>query len=125
MARGSSDKALSSLARRLRCERGQASVELVGTLPFVICGALIAWQLVLVGHVAWMTAHAARAGARAAVVSRDAGRAVRSALPPPLRDGARVVRRAGGGVRVSVPVPVLLHRWASPVSISASADLGV
>jgi len=109
----------------LRGESGQASVELIGTLPFVICGALIAWQLVLVGHVAWMTAHAARAGARAAVVSRDAALAARSALPPPLRDGVRVARPVGGGVRVSVPVPVLLHRWASPLSISASADLGV
>lgn len=109
----------------LRGESGQASVELVGTLPFVICGALIAWQLVLVGHVAWMTAHAARAGARAVAVSRDAGVAARSALPPPLRGGTRVVRSAGGGVRVSVPIPVLLHRWTAPVSISASADLGV
>ena len=109
----------------LRGESGQASVELVGTLPFVICGALIAWQLALVGHVAWMTAHAARAGARAAAVSRDAGSAARSTLPPPLRAGTRVVRGAGGGVRVSVPVPVLLHRFSSPVSISASADLGV
>ena len=109
----------------LRGESGQASVELVGTLPFVVCAALVAWQLVLVGHVAWVTAHAARAGARAVVVSRDAGRAARSALPPPLRDATRVARLAGGGVRVSVPVPVLLHRWPAPVSISASADLGL
>ena len=108
----------------LRHESGQASVELLGAIPFVVCAALITWQLVLVGHVAWMTAHAARAGARAVAVSRDAGSAARSALPPPLRQGTRVVR-SGGGVRVSVPIPVLLHRWMSPVSISASADLGV
>ena len=109
----------------LRGESGQASVEFAGTLPFVLCAALIAWQLVLVGHAAWMTAHAARAGARAVAVSRDAGQAARSALPPPLRARTRVARSPGGGVRVSVPVPVLLHRWAAPVSISASADLGV
>jgi pilus assembly protein CpaE len=109
---------------RFRSERGQAAVELIGSLPFIVLAALLTWQLVLVGHVAWMSAGAARSGARARLVSRDPATAARSALPPPLRRDTRVVAVAGGGVRVSVPIPVLLHRWRSPVRITAAASLG-
>lgn len=109
---------------RLRSERGQAAVELVGALPFVVLAALIAWQLVLVGHVAWMTAGAARSGARAKLVSRDPGTAARSALPPPLRSGTRVSAGPGGSVRVSVPVPLVVYRWQLPVRMNVSASLG-
>jgi hypothetical protein len=110
--------------RRFRCERGQASVELIGSLPFVVLAGLLAWQLVLVGHVAWMTAGAARSGARARLVSRDPASAARSALPPPLRRGTRVVAPPAGGVRVSVPVPLVVYRWRLPVRMSAGASLG-
>ena len=40
------------MRRRLRDERGQAAVEFVAVLPFVFVAGLVAWQLVLVGHVA-------------------------------------------------------------------------
>jgi hypothetical protein len=109
---------------RLRNEQGQASVEFVAVLPFVLVAALVAWQLVLVGHVAWDAAGAARSGARAAVVGRDAGRAARAALPPSLRRGTRVTSSAGRGVRVSVPIPLVLYRWRAPLRVSAAASLG-
>src|SRR3954470_9769406 len=109
---------------RLRSERGQAAVELVGALPFVLLAALIAWQLVLVGHVAWMAGGAAARGARAKIVSRAPASAARSALPPPLRRGTRVVSELGGAVRVSVPVPLVVYRWRLPVRLSAAASLG-
>lgn len=109
---------------RLREERGQAAVEFVAVLPFVMVAALVAWQLVLVGHVAWDTATAARSGARAALVGRDAYAAAKSALPSPLRPYLRVRRLSGGAVRVSVPVPLVLYRWRSPVRIGAAARLG-
>jgi hypothetical protein len=112
------------MRRRLQDERGQAAVEFVATLPFVVLAALVAWQLVLVGHVAWDAAGAARSGARAALVGRDADRVARAALPPPLRNGTRVGRLAGGGVRVSVPVPLMVYRWRTPLRVSASASLG-
>src|SRR5436309_14170523 len=108
---------------RFASQRGQATVEFVGTLPLVLLAGLIAWQLVLVGHVAWSAAGAARSGARAALVGRDAGRAARSALPPPLRSGTRVGRLAGGGVRVSVPVPLVVYRWRTALRVSAAASL--
>jgi pilus assembly protein CpaE len=111
--------------KRLACEeRGQASVEFVAVVPFVLVAALVAWQLALVGHVAWGVAGAARAGARAAVVGRDASSAARSALPRSLRGATHVSSLTGGGVRVSVPLPLVVYRWRTPVRISASASLG-
>lgn len=104
-------------------EGGQASVEFVATVPFVLVAALVAWQLVLVGHVAWLTAGAARAGARAAVVGKDAGGAARSALPRSLRGDTRVVGGRGRGVSVSVPVPLIVLTWRTPARISARASL--
>jgi hypothetical protein len=112
------------MKRRLRCERGQAAVEFVAALPFVLLAGLVAWQLVLVGHVAWDAAGAARSGARAALVGRSAASAARSALPPPLRSGTRVVSGGGGVVRVSVPVPLIVYRWRTPLHIGAAASLG-
>jgi type IV secretory pathway TrbD component len=103
-------------------QRGQASVELVAALPVVLAVALAAWQLALIGHAAWLSAHAARAAARADAVGRSPGRAARSALPRSLRHGL-VVERSGPRVRVRVRVPLLLRR-RSRVSITARSSLG-
>jgi len=99
-------------------------VELVAAVPLVLAIGAIAWQLVLAGHTAWMTSHAARAGARADAVGADAAAAARSALPVGLRRGSAVQRLRGGGVRVRVRVPALLYRWRSPASVGATASLG-
>ena len=111
-------------AGRLRSQHGQASVELVAVLPAVLLVGALVWQLALAGHAAWMCAHAARAGARAEVVGDDGRAAARSVLPDGLERGLRVDRRQAGGVRVKVRIPLLLHRWRSPVSVSATASLG-
>jgi hypothetical protein len=105
-------------------ERGQASVELLATLPAVLLVAALVWELALAGHSAWLCANAARAGARAAVVGRSAGAAARSALPASLRHGLTVEQRDGGAVRVRLRVPLLLRRWQGPVRIAATARLG-
>ena len=112
------------MKRLIGDERGQAAVEFVSVVPFVLLAGLVAWQLALVGHVAWSTAGAARSGARAAVVGRDATSAARSALPRSLRSSTRVARLVGGGVRVSVPIPLVVYRWRTPLRVSASASLG-
>lgn len=93
-------------------------------LPAVMLVGVLVWQLVLAGHAAWMCAHAARAGARAEVVGGDGRAAARSAVADGLERGLRVERRDGGGVRVKLRVPLLLHRWRSPVTVSATASLG-
>jgi hypothetical protein len=107
----------------VRSEPGQASVEFVAIVPFVVVASLIAWQIALAGETLWLCAHAARAAARAAVVGRDAERAARSALPNDLERGLRVSRAGGGGVRVEIRVPLILKRWQTPIAVAASAAL--
>jgi hypothetical protein len=86
-------------------ERGSASVELIGVLPFLIVAVLVAAQIALAGASLWSAAIASRAGARADLVGGDAPRAARRALPEALRGEAEV--RAGDGVAVSVPLPAV------------------
>jgi hypothetical protein len=107
-----------------RSESGQASVELVATLPLVLLAGLLAWQLALAGHTAWLTANAARSAARADTVGRSAASAARSALPSSLERDIEVKRLEEGGVRVSVRVPLLLRQWRTPVRIAATSSLG-
>jgi type II secretory pathway component PulK len=105
-------------------QAGQASIELVAMVPVVLLVAAVVWQLALAGHTAWLTAHAARAAARADAVGRGAGEAARSALPRSLEDGIEVDALAGGGVRVSVRLPLLTRRWNAPLRVEAAASLG-
>jgi hypothetical protein len=102
-------------------ERGTASVELVAVVPFLLLVVLAAVQIALAGHSLWSAGVAARAGARAALVGRDAAAAARRALPPPLRDGARVDDAEAVSVRVQVPgfLPGLPR-----MTVGAEADLG-
>ncbi len=102
-------------------EAGSASIELVGALPFLLLAILVAAQLALAGQTLWSAGVAARAGARAAVVGRDAAGAARAALPPSMRHGARV--DDAGSVSVEVPVPRLLP-GLPPVTVAASTRLG-
>ena len=113
-----------SRARRRRSEDGQASVELVAVLPLVLLVGAVCWQLALAGHAAWLTAHAARAAARADAVGRDPRAAARSALPRGLARGVKVERLREGGVRVRLWMPLLLHRWRGPVTVSTTTSLG-
>jgi hypothetical protein len=110
---------------RLDDERGQASIELVAMLPAVLLVGALAWQLALAGHTAWLTANAARAGARADAVGRDATAAARSSLPKSLERGVEVDRLGGGGVRVSVRVPLVLAGGSTPVRVAAVSSLGM
>jgi hypothetical protein len=105
-------------------QAGQASVELIAVVPFLLLAGLVAWQLLLAGHSLWLAASAARVAARADVVGRSVESAARSALPEPLERDVTVVRLSEGGVRVSVRVPLVLQRWSTPLRVSASASLG-
>jgi len=84
-------------------EEGTASVELIAVVPFLLLAVLVAAQLGLAGQALWSAGVAARAGARAALVGGDATAAVRRALPPSLRRGARVSDSGTVSVRVAVP----------------------
>ena len=96
---------------------------MLGVLPLLAVAALAAWQLVLVGHSAWLAADAARVAARARVVGRDPVRAARSAVPAAMERGLEVERTDGGGTSVRVPVPLVTAR--GEVKLGASASLEV
>jgi len=101
-------------------EEGTASVELVAVVPFLLLAVLAALQIALAGQALWSASVAARAGARAAAVGRDATAAARSALPPAMRREMKVEDEDGVSVRVEVPrlIPSL-----PGVRVSAVSDL--
>ncbi|HEU5105840.1 MAG TPA: hypothetical protein VFU11_08350 [Solirubrobacterales bacterium] len=84
-------------------EEGTASVELVAVIPFLLLALLVAAQIALAGQALWSASVAARAGARAALVGGDASAVARAALPPAMREAARVEEEDGVAVRVEVP----------------------
>lgn len=89
-------------------------------VPFLLLAVVAAAQIALAGQALWSASVAARAGARAALVGGDATAAARAALPPSLRQGAKVEDESGVAVRVEVPrlIPSL-----PPVRVGASAGL--
>jgi len=105
-------------------ESGQATVELVAAIPFVILAGMVAWQLALAGNTTWVAAQAARAAARAEAVGQSPRAAARSAIPRSMEAGLAVERLTAGGVRVSLQVPLLLQAWRGPLSVSAQSSLG-
>jgi hypothetical protein len=104
-----------------RSQAGQASVELVATIPVLVAVALLLIQAAIAGWALWSAANAARAGARAEYVGGSAGSAARSALPGLLRSGASVHSSNGVEVRVATP-RVLPGLPRIPVSASAGLD---
>lgn len=108
-------------ASSFRREGGTASVELIAVVPFLLLAVLVAAQIGLAGQALWSAGIAARAGARAALVGRDAGAAARRALPPSMRPGAEVSDEDAVSVRVGIPV--LLPGLPS-LTVGARADLG-
>lgn len=108
----------------MRDQRGQAAVELIAVVPALLAAGLVVWQLVLVGHAAWLSAHAARAAARADLVGEDAAAAARSALPARLERGLEVEPDRDGSTRVRVPVPLVYPGWRGPaLKVAARASL--
>ena len=102
-------------------EEGTASVELIAVVPFLLLAVLVAAQIGLAGQALWSAGVAARAGARAALVGGDATAAARRALPPSLRDGARVEDSDAVSVRVAIPrlLPVMPR-----LTVGAESGLG-
>ena len=109
----------------LRDTRGQAAVEIIAVVPALIVAGLVAWQLVLAGHAAWLAAGAARVAARADLVDEDPRRAAESALPGSLERGLAVERSSEGVTRVQVAVPTVHRAWRGLVMASGATSLQV
>jgi hypothetical protein len=109
--------------RRSRCARGQATVELVGIMPFAALVALAAGQLLAAGAAGELAGHAAQAGAVAIVQGLDPRTAARDALPgwTARRVDVRVRDRE---VRVEVRPVTLIPGLADELAATATADAG-
>jgi len=90
-------------------------------VPFLLLAVLVAAQIGLAGQALWSAGIAARAGARAALVGRDAEPAARRALPQSMRRGAEVGE--GDAVSVRVVVPRLLPGMPR-LRVGAESGLG-
>lgn len=96
-------------------ERGQATVELVATLPALLLAALVALQLLAAGYAMTLADGAAEAGALALASGGSAADAARAALPGWAEDDVSV-QVEGGTVSVRLrppsPIPALSERLA-------------
>jgi hypothetical protein len=108
------------MSGRLRAERGQASVELLGALPVVLMVGVIVFQLLLVGYARVQAGSAAEAAALALAAGGDPGAAARESLPGWSRAHAQF-ERDGGTVQVSVRPPSLLAGLSRALEVEAEA----
>ncbi len=105
--------------RRSR-ESGQAAVELVGAIPFLVLLGLALFQLLAVGYAGVMAGHAAEAAALAGAAGRDPAGAARDAVPGWPDARIRVSSR-GGRARVVLRPPSLVSGLASKLEVGAEA----
>lgn len=105
-------------------EDGTASVELVAVVPFLLLAVLVAAQIAIAGYALWSASVASRAGARAALIGKDAAGAAREALPPSMRRGSKIDDSGEVSVRVAVPrlLPVLPKVMVGVESALGSSD---
>ncbi|MGB7588059.1 MAG: hypothetical protein WBM00_05065, partial [Solirubrobacterales bacterium] len=99
---------------------GQASVELVASVPALLLAALIAFQLLATGYTLTLADGAAEAGALAVAAGRPAANAVRRSLPGWADDGTTVSVR-GGRVTVRVRPPSPFDVIADHLAVASSA----
>lgn len=107
----------------LRCEAGQASIELVALLPVLAAVALILLQALAAGAARVYAGHAAEAGAVALVEGRDARGAAAAALPG-WSTGAVRVRVQRDGVSVRVRPVTLVPGLADTLSSTVRSHIG-
>jgi len=117
-------------------ERGQASAELVAGVPALALAALVALQLLAVGHAASLADGAAEAGGRAPAAggappgagggaaggpaARPAEAGARAALPGWARDRVEV-EVSGGRVAVALRPPAALPGAGKALTVRSSA----
>lgn len=104
----------------MRRSGGQASVELLGSLPVLIGLGLVLFQLLAVGYAGVMAGHAAEAAALASASGRDPGTAARDAVPGWPRSRVQVVSRAGR-TRVELRPPSLVPGLGEKLEVGAEA----
>lgn len=109
-------------AARLRDERGQAAVEMMGALPVVLLLGLVVLQLLAVGYAAVAAGQAAEAAALAVAAGGGAEQAASAAVPGWSRARMRVEVK-DGRVRVSMMPPAALDALARRLEVHAAAEV--
>ena len=92
---------------------GQATVEFLATVPFLVLAAVLIFHLAIAGWSLWSAAEAARAAARAVAVDSDPKQVALAALPTAFRERASV-RLDSGRVEVGVAIPTLVPGISLP-----------
>jgi hypothetical protein len=94
--------------RRGRDERGQASVEFLGMVFWLLLAAVFCWQLFLGAWTANQATNAARTASRvAARAGSDPEKAARNAVSGPLRGGFHDFREQGGESTLKLNIPIV------------------
>lgn len=93
-------------------ERGSASLETIGMLPYLLMAALFAWQVLVAGFIAVNTENAARNGSRVEGRGGDGSAAAIDALAPFVRDNASA-SVDGEVASVTVKIPIVLPQITS------------
>jgi len=101
-------------------ERGQASLELLASVPAMVLGAMVALQLALTGYSLHLAGGAAEAGALALAAGTDPRAAADAALPDWAESGFDV-KSEDGWIEVSVRPPAPLPAISSALEVSASS----
>jgi hypothetical protein len=101
-------------------EHGQASVELLASLPILAAAALVVFQLLTLGYCSSLADGAAEAGALALAAGQTPREAVRRALPGWALERAEISSE-DGEVRVSIDAPSPLEGVGARLSVHSSA----
>jgi hypothetical protein len=101
-------------------ERGQASVELLAALPFVLVAALLCLQLLAAGYALTLADGAVEAGAIALASDLPAAPAVEAALPGWAHDRVEL-ERTGGRLVVRLRPPSPLAGISRALEVSSTA----
>lgn len=91
---------------RLREQQGQASIEFMGTVWWLILVVLLIWQVSLAAWAHVESSNAARTASRVHARGGDPAKAARNAVPKGLRKGMKVTMN-GEKATVRVRIPIL------------------
>jgi pilus assembly protein CpaE len=105
-----------------RAQRGQASVEFLAALPFLLVLALAVTQVLAIGYASVLAGNAAEAAALAVAGGGDPRAAGRAALPGWSRTRAHLAVN-GGEVHVRLRPPTLLRALGRKLEVHAEATV--
>lgn len=104
-------------------ERGQASLELLASVPAMLLAVVVALQLAITGYSLHLADGAAEAGALALAGRGDPVAAAKAAMPGWAR-GAVEVSASTAGVEVTVRPPAPLPALSEALEVSSAAWVG-